>query len=367
MPRNARVSFVVTLVVSLVVIAVACNQEKSDQTSSTSSSTSATSAPRAEFAARALAAPAVTVTLPPPGQPPVFPADTPVPAPTASLSQAAVFAWQEFIAATWPAQPCGTPTVCTTSATATFNRDVPDPNGVYGATAGMPTGAPLVWETFRHKVEIFPGTTSANYQTQAPPHGLNLNATDLGYRQPTAVQLRNLSFAHRDWSVQSQRSEQRHYGVGERGREQPDLSRHHVRRGPRTHHDAALVHAGDPLPGQRESRSLSVRRQSGQLRLDKRLRRHLESLRTGRLGRDQHAGVRHGRQELRHLPDRGVEQAAGHAAGAVRLVPAGNGGGEVRVAAADAEGIGTVPAQCSCQRRSLPVPHGHGPELSAER
>jgi hypothetical protein len=168
MPRNARVSFAVTLVVSLVLIAFACNQEKSNNETSTSAAK-----PQVVLGAK-LAIPAVTVTLPPPGQPPVFPGDTPVPAPTASLTQAATFAWQEFIAATWPAQPAGN----------TFNRDVPDPNGVYGATAGTPTGAPLVWETFRHKVEIFPGTTSANYMQQAPPHGLNLNAPDLGYNDP---------------------------------------------------------------------------------------------------------------------------------------------------------------------------------------
>ncbi len=41
-----------------------------------------------------------------------------------------------------------------------------------------------MWETFRHKVEIFPGTTSADYTQQAPPHGLNLSASDLGYNDP---------------------------------------------------------------------------------------------------------------------------------------------------------------------------------------
>ena len=111
------------------------------------------------------------ITIPPPGQPPPqVIGDIPGGAPNATLAQAAVFAWQEFIAATWPGQP--------------NNRDMPDPNGIYGATAGSPTGPPLVWETFRHKVEIFPGTTSANYQQQAPPHGLNLSAPDLGYNDP---------------------------------------------------------------------------------------------------------------------------------------------------------------------------------------
>lgn len=178
MPRNARLSLVITLAVSFVLIVLACTGQKKEEATSTSTS----AAPHAAFAARGLASASQTsITIPPPGFP-AFPADTSVPAPTATLAQAAVFAWNEFITATWPAQPC-TPAVCTTSSTAMFNRDVPDPNGIYGQTAGS-LGAPLVWETFRHKVEIFPGTTNANYMQQAPPHGLNLSLSDLGYNDP---------------------------------------------------------------------------------------------------------------------------------------------------------------------------------------
>lgn len=66
-------------------------------------------------------------------------------APQANLSQAAAFAWQEFIALNWPA-------IKQTGASG--QRDTPDP----GCKFGDPkcTG-PLVWETFRGKVEIFPG------------------------------------------------------------------------------------------------------------------------------------------------------------------------------------------------------------------
>jgi len=117
----------------------------------------------------------ITITLPPKGTAPTFPADIPGGAPNASLTQAAQFAWQEFIAATWPAQPNGN----------TFNRDTADANAIYGANASTANGAPLVWETYRHKVEIFPGTTSpGNYQNNAPPHGATQGAPSFGYNEP---------------------------------------------------------------------------------------------------------------------------------------------------------------------------------------
>ena len=121
--------------------------------------------------------PAVTITLPSPGTAPTIPTDISGGAPNATLTQAAAFAWQEFIAATWPAQP--------NTNNNSYNRDVADPNGIYGATAGSASGAPLVWETFRHKVEIFPGTTSPNnYTLNTPPHGTNLSLPDYGYNDP---------------------------------------------------------------------------------------------------------------------------------------------------------------------------------------
>ena len=164
MSRRSRLAIIALAVVSFVLLAAfSCGK------------TEEPAKPQAQVRLGSAAPSATTITIPPPGQPPPqVIGDISGGAPNASLAQAAVFAWNEFIAATWPAQPQGT----------TYNRDVPDPNGIYGATAGSASGAPLVWETFRHKVEIFPGTTSANYQQQAPPHGLNLQAPDLGYNDP---------------------------------------------------------------------------------------------------------------------------------------------------------------------------------------
>jgi hypothetical protein len=163
MSRRSRLAIIAIAVVSLVLFAAFSCGKGSEQPVK----------PQAEVK---LGAPAPGgITIPPPGQAPTIPGDIPGGAPSATLQQAATFAWQEFIAATWPAQPSGT----------TFNRDVPDPNGIYGATAGSSTGAPLVWETFRHKVEIFPGTTSpSNYMNNTPPHGYSPTAPDLGYNDP---------------------------------------------------------------------------------------------------------------------------------------------------------------------------------------
>jgi hypothetical protein len=69
-------------------------------------------------------------------------------APVATMQQAAAFAWQEFIALNWPA-------VNQTGAVTT--RDTPDNNCKFGDPKC--TG-PLVWQTFRGKVEIFPGTAN---------------------------------------------------------------------------------------------------------------------------------------------------------------------------------------------------------------
>jgi hypothetical protein len=163
-----RMQFLVALVVVLVaLIPVARGTQKSVPAPALA----------ADAAASGTAAiPPSSFTMPKKGSAPQIPADIPGGAPNASLTQAAIFAWQEFIAATWPAQPNGK---------GGFNRDVPDPNGIYGATAGSAAGAPLVWETFRHKVEIFPGTTSpADYTKNAPPHGANLSLPDYGYNDP---------------------------------------------------------------------------------------------------------------------------------------------------------------------------------------
>lgn len=83
----------------------------------------------------------------------VVPADIPGGAEAATLQEAAAFAWEEFIALNWPA-------VAQTGVSG--DRETPDTTKAFGSVD--PTlGTPLVWETFRHKLEIFPGTGS--------PHG----------------------------------------------------------------------------------------------------------------------------------------------------------------------------------------------------
>jgi hypothetical protein len=88
-------------------------------------------------------------------------------APAASMQQAAAFAWQEFIALNWPA-------VAQTGAVGT--RDTPDNNCKF---SDPHCTGPLVWETFRSKVETFPGVgtpagypgggANASYGYDAPP------------------------------------------------------------------------------------------------------------------------------------------------------------------------------------------------------
>jgi hypothetical protein len=77
-------------------------------------------------------------------------------APKATFDQAADFAWQEFIALNWPAGPQqGNP----------GQRETPSSTCRFGDPAC--TG-PLVWQTFRGKVEIFPGNAS-QFKYQPPP------------------------------------------------------------------------------------------------------------------------------------------------------------------------------------------------------
>src|SRR5258708_9799978 len=79
-----------------------------------------------------------------------------------SLTDAAVFAWQQFIAHTWPARP---------QRGAMSSRDEADTGKRYGQKGE--TGQ-VVWETFRHKSEIFPGRDAPNGFVDAP-------AKDFGY------------------------------------------------------------------------------------------------------------------------------------------------------------------------------------------
>ncbi len=82
--------------------------------------------------------------------------------PQHTLTEASVFAWQQFIALTWPAK----------AQDGTFgSRDEADTTRRYGQKGS--TGQ-VVWETFRHKVEAFPG--------QGDPNGyVNDPSTDYGY------------------------------------------------------------------------------------------------------------------------------------------------------------------------------------------
>lgn len=84
---------------------------------------------------------------------------------TPNLSQAAAFAWQEFIALNWPAVPqAGKP----------GQRDQADPRQLFGS----PTySGPLTWQTFRGKVEIFNASTPGG---NAPP-GYKPSAPSYGY------------------------------------------------------------------------------------------------------------------------------------------------------------------------------------------
>jgi hypothetical protein len=94
---------------------------------------------------------------------PPFPGPPPTGgAPNATPAQAAAFAWNEFIALNWPAGPQqGQP----------GQRDTPSNTCRFGDPSC--TG-PTVWETFRGKVETFPGTGN-------PPGYVNDSSISYGY------------------------------------------------------------------------------------------------------------------------------------------------------------------------------------------
>lgn len=94
-----------------------------------------------------------------------FPCDTVVAAPNSSLYGAAKFAWQEFFALNWPAD---------VGSGETFRRERPSST----LSFGDPTyDGPLVWHTFRGKVEIYPGMGS-------PPGYQDSSKNDYGYDSP---------------------------------------------------------------------------------------------------------------------------------------------------------------------------------------
>ena len=91
------------------------------------------------------------------------PTDIPGTAPSASLQQAAAFAWQEFIALNWPAVP---------QTAAANTRDTPDTTCRFDDPKCATRQR--VWESFRSKLEIFPGNGQ-------PPNGYSKTAPDFGY------------------------------------------------------------------------------------------------------------------------------------------------------------------------------------------
>ncbi|HEV3155974.1 MAG TPA: hypothetical protein VGZ00_01375 [Candidatus Baltobacteraceae bacterium] len=95
------------------------------------------------------------------------PADLPTGAPEASIQQAAQFAWQEFIALDWAAVP---------QKGQQGNREAPNLACAFGDTVSPGCTGPLVWETMRAKVEIFPGSGNPPGYPAAPPA-----ATDPSY------------------------------------------------------------------------------------------------------------------------------------------------------------------------------------------
>jgi hypothetical protein len=103
---------------------------------------------------------------------PALPSDIAGGATKAMLQQAAAFAWQEFIALNWPAMA--------------GQRDVADTSQKFGANAGGFFGAqprnPLVWQTFRGKVEIF--NTVMDHPGSYVPPGYDGKLQDLGYNTP---------------------------------------------------------------------------------------------------------------------------------------------------------------------------------------
>ena len=82
----------------------------------------------------------------------------------ASIQQLAIFAWQEFIALNWPSvNPATTGQRGRADTTANFLTIAPDQNGSYPL---------LVWQTYRHKNELFPadGMTDKSFDSKQPTY-----------------------------------------------------------------------------------------------------------------------------------------------------------------------------------------------------
>ena len=100
---------------------------------------------------------------------PVLPDDIPGGAPNADQTEAAIFAWKEFIALNWPAveQTGAVGTRGKADATLKFGQKSKDHH--------------LVWETLRTKVEIYPGAGSA---TVTPNGYVDDASKDYGFEAP---------------------------------------------------------------------------------------------------------------------------------------------------------------------------------------
>jgi hypothetical protein len=97
---------------------------------------------------------------------PCVPHDVPA-GPAASIAELAVFAWQEFVALNWVAMD--------PASTGIRGRAAPDtdPNtGFLGITKDATGSYPLlVWQTYRHKNELFPpGGTDASFDSKLPTY-----------------------------------------------------------------------------------------------------------------------------------------------------------------------------------------------------
>jgi hypothetical protein len=103
-----------------------------------------------------------------------LPPDIPVPggAQNATITDAAVFAWQEFIALNWPA-------AVAPQYTSANQRGVPNSALKFGddISGSNPSKQPVVWETYRGKVETFPGTgTPTGYPGQGNSNNYGFSA-----------------------------------------------------------------------------------------------------------------------------------------------------------------------------------------------
>jgi len=111
---------------------------------------------------------------------PDTPTDIPGGVVNADLTTAAAFAWQEFIGLNWPNESLSNGAI---------SRETPDTSAVFGSSFQSSLDKPLVWETLRHKAEIFPGCQQRNgtatdndptcYISDTPLSKLNYQASQL--------------------------------------------------------------------------------------------------------------------------------------------------------------------------------------------